>query len=919
MYSAFISYSHAVDGKLAPALQSAVCRFGCPWYRRSVIRIFRDETDLSISPGLWSSIEKALSESGHFVLLASPHAAVSKWVRRELEYWLAHRSPKTLLIVITEGTIAWNDEARDFDWQRTRALPDTLAKVFVEEPMYLDLRSVSRAEYLAQDNPKFRDAAAALASTLLGRPKNELIGEDIAIRRRARRTAWFAGFVLCALVILLAFSTWFALFQRDSLARSLQVVRGQKLAAEAQLVRNRSVNLLQTSALLTLEAIKLAPSEEAEAFLRETVAMLLPPVRSFRPPYSPVRPSDDAVRAVAFSPDGRYLLTVGDDPAARLWDVATGKEIRQFIPTGPLADVSSGYSATFIPGGSLLITQTPDGLTFWDAASGQQTKHLHTKTSLNSLAVSSDGRYLATGDWDGEVRVVELGSGREILRGKHDIIVNSVAFSPDAALLVSGSNDDTARVWELAKNHQVQRLPHTSGVLAVAFSPDGKLIATGGWEGVALVWEESTGRQVASFDHRSTIHSIAFSTDGKRLASAGEDATTRVWDLVTGVEVARATHENAVSSVVFSPDGKYIATASKRAAALWEARYGNEIVQLLHPDDIVAAITFSPDGRFVATAAGTAARIWEISSGREILRLQHDTDVEAVRFAADGKEVETATRPAPRGLNETCVHVWDASSGTLQRKMCQDLSAVAFSQDGSHVVLASGRDGVRVRDLISGTFSGSINGIVGADFQSVVTLSPLRSYVAVAPERGKTYVWDIASGKLLHQMSPGEGVNQLVFSADERLLAGGTDDGVHVWEVSSGREITSIALSAGVDAIEFASDGRHLAIGGGDQSVRVWKIPEAKEVARFEMGGKIGGVAFSHDMEFVAAASSDRTARIWRWRYANLIGDACAHLSRNLTLNEWRTYLGDEPYRPTCPGLLTEHDTEAQAATPEKR
>ena len=94
-YDAFISYSHAADGKLAPALQSALHRFAKPWYRLRAVRVFRDKTSLSVSPALWSAIEAALSESKYFILLASPEAAASHWVQQEVEYWIGNRSTVT--------------------------------------------------------------------------------------------------------------------------------------------------------------------------------------------------------------------------------------------------------------------------------------------------------------------------------------------------------------------------------------------------------------------------------------------------------------------------------------------------------------------------------------------------------------------------------------------------------------------------------------------------------------------------------------------------------------------------------------------------------------------------------------------------------------------------------------------------------
>jgi hypothetical protein len=124
-YKAFISYSHAADGKLAPALQSALHRFAKPWYRLRAIRVFRDKTTLALTPALWPAIEKALSESEYFILLASPQAAESPWVQQEIDYWLTKRSADRhkLLIILTGGEFAWDRSRGDVDWDRTTALP----------------------------------------------------------------------------------------------------------------------------------------------------------------------------------------------------------------------------------------------------------------------------------------------------------------------------------------------------------------------------------------------------------------------------------------------------------------------------------------------------------------------------------------------------------------------------------------------------------------------------------------------------------------------------------------------------------------------------------------------------------------------------------------------------------------------------
>jgi hypothetical protein len=108
-YDAFISYSHALDGTLAPALQTGLEQFAKPWYRPRALRVFRDNASLTANPGLWSSIEKALASSTWFVLMASPEAARSPWVDREVAWWLANKSPQRLLVVLTDGQFAWDD------------------------------------------------------------------------------------------------------------------------------------------------------------------------------------------------------------------------------------------------------------------------------------------------------------------------------------------------------------------------------------------------------------------------------------------------------------------------------------------------------------------------------------------------------------------------------------------------------------------------------------------------------------------------------------------------------------------------------------------------------------------------------------------------------------------------------------------
>ena len=179
-YDAFISYSHAADGRLAPAIQSGLQRFAKPWYRRRALRIFRDQTSLAATPELWPTIVRALESSRYFLLLASPEAAASRWVQREVGWWLEHRTPQTLLIVLTGGEVDWDDAAGDFDWSRTDAVPDGLRGAFAAGPLWVDLRWARAESQLSLKHARFQGAIADLAAPLRGQPKEELQGEEVA-------------------------------------------------------------------------------------------------------------------------------------------------------------------------------------------------------------------------------------------------------------------------------------------------------------------------------------------------------------------------------------------------------------------------------------------------------------------------------------------------------------------------------------------------------------------------------------------------------------------------------------------------------------------------------------------------------------------------------------------------------------------
>ena len=226
-YDGFISYSHAKDKPIASELQSVVQKLGKPWYRRRALRLFRDDTSLSATPHLWPTIEQALGQSRFLILLASPEAAASAWVNKEVVYWLDHKSEETLLIAVTSGDVAWDNVAGDFAWSESTPLPPALKGRFSVEPKWVDL--CAYRDDADKRDAKFTELSADLAAAIHGTPKEDLLSQEVRQQRRALTLAWSAAAVLLVLAV-------------SATAAGVLAYRAQREAVEQRTRAERTLN-----------------------------------------------------------------------------------------------------------------------------------------------------------------------------------------------------------------------------------------------------------------------------------------------------------------------------------------------------------------------------------------------------------------------------------------------------------------------------------------------------------------------------------------------------------------------------------------------------------------------------------------------------------------------------------------------------
>jgi WD40 repeat protein len=641
--------------------------------------------------------------------------------------------------------------------------------------------------------------------------------------------------------------------------------------------------------------------------------------------------------AIALRPDGTCVVASYADEILTVWNVNTGEIITQINYEYGFSSLTGGKNkAIFNSVGEILITGSVEGVVkFWDVFTGKELNTLQTNYFSSNLALTTNETKLAVSNhnsifvWNSDDWVWRASQhsmrhpdysnndNRWILQSKVRIpeSVDDLAISPDGRWIAATHWQRSISVWKVSTGQEAAKIIPSDIVYAIAYSPSGQWLATGGRDGIKI-WQMEPDLIVEWAKSGEMVQQVMFSPNDNWVATVDKSNTVKLWDVKNGSEVAVIQYDAEICSFFFSSDSRWFVSAGKDGTVKIFDIAGKKFHKTFHYNAAVNQVAIDNRDQLIAVAEGSTAEIWNITTKEKVFELRQTTvytdkqginklyPVSTVTFSPDNDQFAIG--------GHDIIQIYDTTSWQEQQRF--EIEPMKESY----------RSGPDETDVFTNTYAYDVTGVEFSP-DGKVLIAEATNHRAMGTSSFDSseanFLWDIQTGQEITSTEKRMKYINLVYSkpktspdgtrfvtteSNSRYLTGHAE----LWDNETGKVLSRLQTGGFVDEWEFSSNSNWLAIqsslgdfgGRHGRQLIIWDAKTGQQILSLPPEMWIRDMEFSHNGQRLVAVGDFGTYNLLL-EPDTLITEACSRLSRNLSYQEWGQYFGQEPYRVTCPNL----------------